>query len=219
MLPLNDYIKKNTVSFNLEIKFSEVVDFLNSNNLTHFPVIQNDIFLGNLSLIDAETFLESDEITNAHNLFEVFFVREKSFWFEILEVFSKNHANIVPVLSSENKFIGYYKFDDVIHFLNETPFLKESGTTIIVEKSFYDYSLSQISQIIEVNNAKILGLIVGEVKNNIIQIIIKTTTVNINEIIQSLRRFEYEVISEHIEDQFLSDLKDRSAYLDKYLNI
>lgn len=219
MLLLNDFIKKRKKAFELETSFSKAIDFLIEENLTHFAVVEQDVYLGNLALNDAETFNSIDKIEEARSLFEIFYVRETSFWFEVLELFAKHQTNIVPVLNQENKFLGYYLFDDVIHFLNETPFIKELGTTIIVEKNIYDYSLSQITQIVEVNNAKILGLMVSEVKNNTIQIIIKATSVNINEIIQSLRRFEYEVISEHIEDQFLSDLKDRSAYLDKYLNI
>ncbi len=40
-----------------------------------------------------------------------------------------------------------------------------------------------------------------------------------NEIIQSFRRYDYEIISEHFEDNYINTLKERSDYLDKYLNI
>jgi hypothetical protein len=39
----------------------------------------------------------------------------------------------------------------------------------------------------------------------------------INEIIQSFRRYNYEIISEHQEDNYINSLKERSDYLDKYL--
>jgi hypothetical protein len=41
----------------------------------------------------------------------------------------------------------------------------------------------------------------------------------INEIIQSFRRYNYEIISEHQEDNYINSLKERSDYLDKYLNM
>ena len=41
----------------------------------------------------------------------------------------------------------------------------------------------------------------------------------INEIIQTFRRYNYEIISEHQEDAYIENLKERSDYLDKYLNI
>lgn len=219
MISLQEFIIRKNKYFDLETSFSDVVDVLINKNLTHFPVVENGIFLGNISLDDAETFTQNNPIGDARALFEIFFVRETSFWFEVLELFSKHQTNIIPVLNKNNKVIGYYHFDDVIPFFNETPFLKEIGTTVIIEKDIYSYSISQVSQIFEINNSKILGIIISEVEGNIAQIIIKATSININEIIQSLRRYEYNIISEHIEDQFLSDLKDRSDYLDKYLNI
>ena len=219
MISLQEFIIRKNKYFDLETSFSDVVDVLINKNLTHFPVVENGIFLGNISLDDAETFTQNNPIGDARALFEIFFVRETSFWFEVLELNTKNQTNIIPVLNKNNKVIGYYLFDDVIPFFNETPFLKEIGTTVIIEKDIYSYSISQVSQIFEINNSKILGIIISEVEGNIAQIIIKATSININEIIQSLRRYEYNIISEHIEDQFLSDLKDRSDYLDKYLNI
>jgi len=152
-------------------------------------------------------------------LLEVFFVRETTNWFEVLEVFSKQESNLIPVLNNENAYVGYCLYADVVHLIDETPFLKETGTTIIIEKNSYNYSMSQIAQIFEINNAKIFGLFISEISNHKVQILIKSTSVSINEIIQTLRRYEYEIISEHLEDQFLSDLKGRSEYLNKYLNI
>ncbi|MES2486331.1 MAG: acetoin utilization protein acuB, partial [Bacteroidota bacterium] len=41
----------------------------------------------------------------------------------------------------------------------------------------------------------------------------------LSEIIQTFRRYNYDIITEHQEDAYLNTLKDRSDYLDKYLNI
>ena len=79
--------------------------------------------------------------------------------------------------------------------------------------------MSQITQIVESNNGKLLGLFISEANNEKIQITIKITLGSMNEIIQSFRRFNYEIVSEHNEDNYLTILKERSEYLDKYLNI
>jgi len=219
MLSIQNLLIKEEVYFTLETSFSEVTNILLNKGLSHFPVVENGFYLGNLSLNEAEMFSDNQLVLETREFLEVFYVRESSYWFEVLELFSKFQANMVPVLNVDNKLIGYYYFNDVYPFFNRMPFLKENGTTIIVEKEIFSYSISQISQILEINNSKILGIVVSEITVDTAQIIIKTTTININEIIQSLRRFGYDIISEHIEDQFLSDLKERSDYLDKYLNI
>ncbi len=82
-----------------------------------------------------------------------------------------------------------------------------------------DYSMSQITQIVESNNGKLLGLFVSNVEADKVQVTVKITLGAMNEIIQTFRRYNYEIISEHQEDNYLNALKERSDYLDKYLNI
>jgi hypothetical protein len=53
----------------------------------------------------------------------------------------------------------------------------------------------------------------------IVEITLKITLGAMNEIIQTFRRYNYEIISEHQEDNYINNLKERSDYLDKYLNI
>ena len=51
------------------------------------------------------------------------------------------------------------------------------------------------------------------------QITLKIASGSVNEIIQTFRRYGYSIISENQEDSYLEGLKERSDYLDKYLNI
>jgi hypothetical protein len=79
--------------------------------------------------------------------------------------------------------------------------------------------MSQVVQIIESNEGRILGLYVSNTTPNKVQVTIKIVLGGMNEILQTFRRFGYDIISEFKEDVFLNNLKDRSAYLDKYLSI
>ena len=123
------------------------------------------------------------------------------------------------MLDSENEYLGYVELNEIMGIFNETPFLNEAGNIIVVEKGFKDYSLSEISQIVESSNVHLLGLFVSKIENDLAQITIKINPTGINEVIQSLRRYGYNIISQHQEDAFNKNLRDRSKYLDKYLNI
>ncbi len=79
--------------------------------------------------------------------------------------------------------------------------------------------MSQITQIVESNNGKLLGVFVSEANADKVQVTVKITLGGMNEIIQTFRRYNYEIISEHHEDNYLNSLKERSEYLDKYLNM
>lgn len=186
---------------------------------THFPVTEEGIYMGCISKENAELLNSEALINDSRFNFDRFFVRENMIWLDILEIFAKNDSNIIPVLDTKNTYLGYYELEDVIRFLHETPFLKEEGGIIVVEKEIDKFSMSQVAQIIESNNAKILGIFISNVVGNKVEITIKISQSGINDIIQTFRRYEYEIISEHQEDSYLNSLKERSEYLDKYLNI
>jgi Mg/Co/Ni transporter MgtE len=186
---------------------------------THFPVTEEGIYMGCISKENAELLNSEALINDSRFNFDRFFVRENMIWLDVLEIFAKNDSNIIPVLDTKNTYLGYYELEDVIRFLHETPFLKEEGGIIVVEKEIDKFSMSQVAQIIESNNAKILGIFISNAVGNKVEITIKISQSGINDIIQTFRRYEYEIISEHQEDSYLNSLKERSEYLDKYLNI
>ncbi|PCI10161.1 MAG: hypothetical protein COB73_03995 [Flavobacteriaceae bacterium] len=106
-----------------------------------------------------------------------------------------------------------------MHYFNDTPLLNNEGFFLVIEKGIHDYSFSEIVQIVESADAKLVGVFVSGYKNNMARITLKITTEDINEIIQSFRRYGYGLLTKHKEDLFLEELKDRSDYLQKYLNI
>ena len=219
MRHLSEYINNDYKTFKSSDSIADIQDFFANNNYSHFPIIEDHIYLGCLSSVDTETFEYQKKISDFLYAVEGFFVRESMIWLDVLEVFARNNSNIVPILNDENTYVGYYEIADVIKFLNETPFLRETGGVIVVEKSILDYSMSQITQIVESNNGKLLGIFISEATAEKVQITIKITLGSMNDIIQSFRRYNYEIISEHQEDNYLTILKERSEYLDKYLNM
>jgi hypothetical protein len=64
-----------------------------------------------------------------------------------------------------------------------------------------------------------LGLFISESDGNTVEVTVKISVGAINEIIQTFRRYNYEITSEHHEDEYINNLKERSDYLDKYLNM
>ena len=219
MTDINDYITNDYKAINSKETIAEVQDFFAEVSYSHFSVIDEGIYIGCIAADDIETFDSDKKVSDYKYTLEGFFARKNMIWLDVLEVFAKNHTNVVPVLDEENNYTGYYELEDIVKFFHETPFLKEQGGIIIIEKSILDYSMSQITQIVESNNGKLLGLFVSEANVDKIQITLKIALGGMNEIIQTFRRYNYEIISEHQEDNYLNNLKERSEYLDKYLNM
>ncbi|MEW7277300.1 CBS domain-containing protein [Aquimarina sp. 2201CG1-2-11] len=213
------YIVNEIEPFDVSVKVSEAQLLFNELTYTHFPVIKENVFLGCISETDIRCF-EADKLLGEYQYsLEGFFVRKDTNWLDILESFAKNNSNIMPVLDDNNNYLGFFELGDIITLFNETPFLSEPGNILIVEKGIQDYSFSEISQIVESNNAKVLGLFISNMENDVAQITLKINDSDINNIVQTFRRYSYNIVSKHHDDSFLTNLKERSQYLAKYLNI
>ncbi|WP_299891698.1 acetoin utilization protein acuB [uncultured Lacinutrix sp.] len=201
-------------------KVSEIQLLFNQLTYSHIPIKnEDDVYLGCISENDAHCFESNKQIEDYRYAGEGFFVREDTNWLDVLEAFAQNSTNIMPVLSNKNVYLGYYELNDVISLFNETPFFAEAGAIIIVEKGLTDYSFSEASQIVESNNGKLLGAFISKIENDVAQITLKISNADLNEITQTFRRYSYNVLSSHEEDSFLIGLKERSDYLNKYLNM
>lgn len=219
MTEITDYITNDYKAIDSQQTIADVQDFFLDVPYSHFSVLNEGIYIGSIAADDVETFDIDKKVADYKYTLEGFFARKNMIWLDVLEVFAKNHTNIVPVLDEENSYLGYYELEDIVKFFHETPFLKEQGGIIVVKKSLIDYSMSQIAQIVESNNGKLLGLFVSEADIESVQITIKIALGSMNDIIQTFRRYNYEIVSEHHEDNYLNNLRERSDYLDKYLNI
>jgi predicted transcriptional regulator len=219
-MKLSEYIINDIKPLNNKSKISDLQLLFNQLTYSHIP-IENDehVFLGSFSATDAHCFETEKELNDYSYAIEDFFVRNKTLWLDVLEAFARNSSNIMPVLDENNKYLGYYELNDIISLFGESPFFTAPGGIIVVEKGFNDYSLSQISQIVESNNGKVLGAFVSKMNNDIIQVTIKIGNVGLSSIIHTFRRYNYHIVSGHEEDSYTESLKERSDYLNKYLNI
>ncbi len=219
MTEITNYITNNYKAIDSQETISSVKDFFDELNFSHFPVVEEGIYIGSIASEDIETFDSVKKVFDYKYSLEGFFAREKMIWMDVLEVFSKNKSNLIPVLNEDNAYLGYYEISDILNVFYETTFLEECGRIIVVQKKTLNYSMGEITQIIESNNGKILGLFVSKSDIENTQVTIKISLGIMNDIIQSFRRYNYEIISEHFEDNYINTLKERSDYLDKYLNI
>lgn len=214
------YILKDFEAFSLETTINEVKTFFNETSYSHFPIVKNNYLIGLIAEADIEGIDEDEkEIGYFQYVFNLFSTQETNNILEIITIFASNETNIIPVLDQENNYLGYFDLIDILHVYNETPFLNNNGTVVILEKELRDFSFSEICQIVESNGGKIQGLFISESNATSIKITLKFDSQDVNEMLQSFRRYEYAIISNHDEDFYLEDLKERSKYLQKYLNI
>ncbi|MFT6065885.1 MAG: CBS domain-containing protein [Paraglaciecola sp.] len=217
---LNDYILKEIKALKLKSTVKSAQKLFKNYPITHFPVIENEKLLGCFAEDDIQTIEnKKDELVNYAHLINSFFADEKATALEVLKIFADNDTTLVPVLNKDRNYLGYYDLRDVLDVFSASPFMLEESETLIVEKLEDDYSMSEVTQIVESYSGSLLGLYISEKKNGFVQLTLKIVSEEINEIMHTFRRYDYKVISIHENDIYLEDLKNRSDYLQKYLEM
>ena len=196
-----------------------VINFFQNTTFSHVAVVEERRFLGLLAENDLENFEIGKKIEDYRYNLESFMVKKDTGWLDVLEVFARNEANLLPVLDDDSYVMGYYDLTDLVGLFIDIPFFTEPGGILVIAKGKKDYSFSEIAQIVESNNTKLLGAFMTDARNDLVQITLKISAENMNEVVQTFRRYNYNILFGNVDDQFLENLKQRSDYLDKYLNV
>ncbi len=214
------YILKDIQPFKLKDEILQMKDSFAQYSYSHIPVVDDKLFYGAISREEVEMMMtEKLSLNDFKQLIQPFYATDKMNWFEVLQNFATHNTDLMPVLNSKKEYIGYYDLDDFLNLFKCTPFLHEEGVILVVAKNINEYSFSEISQIVESNNATLFGAFVSKVDNEIAQITLKLSLHDINNTLHSFRRYNYEILNEFQKDKYLEELNDRSNYLQKYLNI
>ena len=196
-----------------------VLNLMDELRVNDLPVVENGFFLG---LANESDFLNAEvyqgEIQAELDLLNVS-VLPDSHVLDVLKVVSENDVTVIPVVDEGNNYLGSITSADLLDHLAEMLGVMREGGIIVLQVFERDHSIQQIARIIEENNAKILSLSVVAVSEGNLEIHIKIDLPDLNPILQSLERFNYNVLSKFQASQYDDELKDRYNELMRYLNM
>lgn len=219
-MDLINYISQDKILVDNQKTIENILTVFNDIPYTHIPIIHNQKLIALVSKEDLNTIEDkTQKLENLEYLFESFFAKQEETLLEIISNFAINNTNILPVIDNENNYIGYFDLNDVLDCFADTDFLNNEGSILLLQKSINEYAMSEICQIVESNSNSVLGCFVSKKTEDFVQVTLKVHHININELVQSFRRYNYNIINTLIEDSYLESLKKRSEYFIKYLNI
>ena len=219
-MKINDYILTEIKPFTLSNTIKDAQDFCKYISSAYILIVENNRYLGCFLKDDIMIIEKSQEkLASLQYLLQYFHAYIDDSYLELLRVFADNDTNIIPILDKKQDYIGYYELGDVLAIFTNSPFFYDNSELLIIEKPKTTFTMSEITQIVEANNSKLLGCFISLETEKSIQVTLKVITNELNELIQTLRRYEYHVISKHPDDEYLEELKNRSEYLQKYLNM
>lgn len=190
--------------------------------ISHLPIVNSQDFLGLISDKDIYNLNMADEPIGNHKL-SLFspFVYEDQHIYEVIELASRLELSAIPVLARNNEFLGTITTNDLVLHFAELSALKHPGGIIVLEMNINDYFLSQIAQIIEGNDAKILSLYISTPSDSTrLYVTLKINRTDLSSIIQTFERYDYQILASFMKDEEGDALvKNRYDLFMRYLNI
>jgi acetoin utilization protein AcuB len=190
--------------------------------ISHLPIVNNLDFLGLISDADIYDINQPDEPIGNHKL-TLFkpYARTDQHLFEVIGLASRLKLSVVPVLDEKNHYRGVITTNDLIRYIAGISSMEQPGAIIVLEMLERDYSLSQIAQIIEGNNAKVLSMYITSPPDSTrLEVTLKLNTDNLTSIIKTFERYNYEVKTWLSDDDSMNHFySERFDMLLKYLNI
>jgi len=190
--------------------------------ISHLPIVNNREFLGLISDKDIYNLNKAEEPIGNHNL-SLFspFVYEDQHIFEVIEIVSRLNLSAVPVLDHNNNYLGIITINELIQKFAELPAVSQPGGILVLEMNVNDYSLTQIAQIVESNDAKILSVYISSRENTTkMEVILKINRSDLSSIIQTFERYNYNIKASYLKDSEADNLiKNRYELFMRYLNV
>lgn len=217
---LKDYISNDIQDLSPKSSVKTAQKLFKAFPITHIPVVEKKQLIGCISETDISSIEDKNTLLSEYGyLMDHFSIDEHVTLLELITSFADHNCNLMPVHNKDREYLGYFELNDVLDVFSDSPFLHSNGIEIVIEKSEKDYSASQVTQIVESTGGKVLGFYISNQNSEIVQVTIKVSSEDINEIIQTFRRYNYNIISQYKDDHYLQNLKDRSEYLQKYLDM
>ncbi len=215
-------ISESLTSVNSAEKGKKALNCMDMFRVSHIPVVNDSKYLGlisdkliyDLNLLEVPIETQLDKLNTSH-------VHKEQHIFEIAILMYKLKLSVLPVLDSEHYYLGAITLYDLARRFAKLFALEEIGGVIILEMNENNYSLSEISQIVESNDVKILSCFTDKKHGtHVMDVILKLDKEDLSPVIQSFMRYDYNVRAVYLDQSELKDLyKDRFDLFMKFMNI
>lgn len=215
-----DFITKDIPVLKSFDTIEYALNLMDDFKLKHLPIVNDSIYQGIIS--ERELLAASNPSSPISS--PVLFcpsIMENGHLHEVLSLLTRYKLTLLPVVTTDGKYYGSITRENLIDLLSELSNAEASGSIIVLEVIPQDYSLVDISRIIESNNARVLNLFTRiDKETSRLLVILKLDIEDASPVIRSFERFNYTVLYHFMEKGMVDELlQQRMNELLHYMNL
>jgi predicted transcriptional regulator len=211
---------KGLPMLHMEDKVSFALQCMEDFDVQHLAVVKDDYFIG---LVNKSDLLDTDEANTLEALSDQLLrigIAHSAHFLTALDLFTKHHLSLLPVLNEQQECVGVitqqHLNDNVAQFLG----VAKPGAILVLSVSPFQYSLAEMSRLVETNNAQIVQL--NTFFDEASGALIATLKLNRDEaaaIIATFQRYDYQVLHYFGNSPLNNDIEENYHHLMNYLDV
>lgn len=197
------------------------LNWMDDFHFAQLPVIKGSHFLGLITEDDIMDENDEAKPLGKYKLeFKKVYVHQYEHVYEVIGKMSAAKLRVMPVLDEEAKYLGCISIDTIIDKISNLAAMKDPGGILQLELNVNDYSLSEISNIVESNGAKILSsYIITHDDSTKMDVTIKINRTDLSSIIQTFERYNYTIAASYHKSEMEAEVKRKFEAFLHYLNM
>lgn len=202
-------------------KVSEAISVMEELKIHHLPIVYKQKLQGVVADFDLTDLKNSEEILAHIEMQENrAFIDGYEHIYEAIRLMQKHKVTVLPVVDDEQLYVGCISQTDLFRTFSAMTSFEQSGGVIVLELNTNDYVMSEIAQIVESANAKILSTYLTLKDNSTrLEVTLKVNRTDLQEIILAFERYEYSIKASFSETEPDEVFQDRVDSLMRYLNV
>ncbi|MFL5748460.1 MAG: CBS domain-containing protein [Niastella sp.] len=215
-----ELISASIPTLNLSDTVIQALDLMSEFHVMQLPVVAAEKYLG---LVFEEDLMNHDERTSLQSFdthFSKVAVHANTHFIEAVQMLNDYNLSLVPVIDKENEFVGAIAAIDLLKELGKATGASEPGGLIVLEMEQRNFSFSELSTLVETNDAQITQLnSYWDNNTSSFFVAIKINKFEISDIVATFQRYEYNVKYYFGEELYENELRNNYDHLMNYLNI
>jgi acetoin utilization protein AcuB len=200
---------------------TQALNWMELFRVKHLPIVNHHQFLGLISDQDIFDLNNPEEPVGNHELsLKRPYVEDTQHLYEVIEVMSRLKLTLVPVLGNDDHFMGVITQEDLTREFANLSAMKHPGGIVELVMLEHDYSLTEIANIVESNNARILSLYVSNPPDSDkLSVTLKLNTTDFTAILATFNRYSYTIAASYMNSPDMDEFyQDRFDEFLNYLN-
>ena len=205
----------------LEDTVGKALQLINDFKVSHLPVVSEEKFLGLISeddLLDANN--NKATVQTLQNDFIQASIKENEHFLQAVNISNQYQTNIVPVVNFENDFVGTITGQNLLRALGNFSGAQQIGGLIILQMERSQFTISEISRIVESNEAHVWHLnTTVQPETGLLVVTIHINKKELSAVVAAFERYEYDVLYYFGEEKFENEIHSNYQHLMNYLDI